>query len=44
MTNFGLMYHHKYSLNDVNNMIPFERDLYIDLINTYQDKKRQETG
>ena len=24
-TNFALMHHHKYSLNDLENMIPWER-------------------
>lgn len=31
-TNFALMHHHKYSLEDIENMIPFERDIYILLV------------
>ena len=31
-TNFALMQHHKYSLDDLENMIPFERDIYIMLL------------
>ena len=26
------MHHHKYSLNDLENMIPWERFIYVDLI------------
>jgi hypothetical protein len=28
-TNFALMQHHKYSLNEIENMIPWERNLFI---------------
>jgi hypothetical protein len=31
-TNFALMHHHKYSLSDIENMIPWERIVYIDLL------------
>ena len=31
-TNFALMHHHKYSLNDLENMLPWERFIYVDLI------------
>jgi hypothetical protein len=31
-TNFALMQHHKYSLSDVENMMPWERYIYIDLL------------
>lgn len=31
-TNFNLMQFHKYSLSDLENMIPWERHLYIDLL------------
>lgn len=30
--NFSLMQYHKYSLNDIDNMIPYERDLYITML------------
>jgi hypothetical protein len=39
-SNFALMYHHKYSLSDLENMIPWERYLYIDMIK--QHIKEQE--
>lgn len=31
-TNFNLMQFHKYSLSDIENMIPWERYVYIDLL------------
>ena len=34
-TNFSLMQHHKYSLNEIENMIPFERDIYVNLLLNY---------
>jgi hypothetical protein len=32
LLNFALMQHHKYSLSDLENMIPFERDIYATLL------------
>ena len=34
-TNFALMQYHKYSLEELENMIPFERDIYITLLVDY---------
>jgi hypothetical protein len=34
-TNFNLMQHHKYSLSDIENMMPWERQIYIDLLRLY---------
>ena len=31
-TNFALMQHHKYSLTELENMIPWEREIYIGLL------------
>jgi len=31
-TNFNLMQFHKYSLSDLENMIPWEKTIYIDLL------------
>ena len=31
-TNFNLIQFHKYSLGDIENMMPWERQLYIDLL------------
>ena len=30
--NFSLMQHHDYNLFDIENMIPFEREVYISLL------------
>lgn len=32
-SNFILMFDHKYSLQDLENMIPWERQIYIDMLN-----------
>ena len=32
VTNFNLMQHHKYSLTELDNMIPFEREIYVSLL------------
>lgn len=31
-TNFALMQHHKYSLTELESMMPWERFLYVDLL------------
>jgi hypothetical protein len=31
-TNFSLMQHHKYSLHDIEHMIPWERIVYVELL------------
>ena len=33
--NFALMQHHKYSLTEIENMMPWERDIYVSLLNQY---------
>ena len=33
--NFALMQHHKYSLTEIENMMPWERDIYLGLWNQY---------
>lgn len=40
--NSDLMYYHKYSLTELENMIPFERKIYIDLlIKTLEEEKEE---
>jgi 3-methyladenine DNA glycosylase AlkD len=34
-TNFSLMQHHNYSLLDIENMIPWERDIYVAMLLSY---------
>ena len=33
--NFALMQHHKYSLTELENMIPWEREVYLTLLQQY---------
>jgi hypothetical protein len=35
LVNFGLTFHHKYSLTEIEGMIPWERDAYLKLITEY---------
>ena len=40
------MQHHNYSLSDLENMIPWEREIYVDMLITYikeeNEKRKQE--
>jgi hypothetical protein len=36
--NFVLMHHHKYSLTELENMMPWEREIYIALLKQHLDK------
>mgnify|MGYP001158096105 CR=1 FL=1 len=42
-TNFALMQHHKYSLTELENMIPWEREIYVALLIDWikEEEKRQ---
>ena len=33
--NFDLIQHHKYSLTEIENMMPWERDIYVGLLNQW---------
>jgi|TARA_R110002167_G_scaffold172580_1_gene370847 hypothetical protein len=40
--NFSLMQHHKYSLTELENMMPWERDIYVGLlINHIKDEEEK---
>ena len=41
-TNFSLMKHHKYSLTELENMLPWEREIYVDMLITWirEEKER----
>ena len=42
---FNLMQHHNYSLTELENLLPWERDIYVDMLITYlkdQEEKRKE--
>ena len=38
-TNFALMQHHKYSLTELENMIPWEREVYLTLLQQYIEEQ-----
>jgi hypothetical protein len=41
-TNFALMHHHKYSLSELETMIPWEREVYTNLLLAYLQEEERE--
>jgi hypothetical protein len=43
-TNFGMMQHHNYSLEELENMMPWEREIYVDMLVAHikEEKMRRE--
>jgi hypothetical protein len=42
-----LAQHHKYSINDLENIIPFELDIYVNMLKEYireQEEKQRNSG
>jgi hypothetical protein len=39
--NFALMQYHKYSLMELENMIPFEREIYVAMLVKYLEEEKQ---
>jgi hypothetical protein len=37
--NFALLQHHKYSLTELENMIPWEREVYLSLLQQYIEEE-----
>ena len=37
--NFALMQHHKYSLTEIKNMMPWEREIYTGLLSQYVEEE-----
>ena len=37
--NFALIQHHKYSLTEIENMMPWERDIYVGLLNQHIEEE-----
>jgi hypothetical protein len=37
--NFNLTHHHKYSLTEIEEMIPMEREIYISLLNNWIEQE-----
>jgi len=35
---FAMVQHHKYSIKEIEDMVPFERDLYFQLLMSYLNK------
>ena len=40
-TNFALMQHHKYSLTELDNMIPYEREIYVTLLKDHIERENE---
>jgi len=38
-TNFALIQHHKWSLSEINDMLPWEREIYITLLQQYIEEE-----
>ena len=38
--NFSLMQYHKYSLTEIENMMPWERDIYVGLLQSHLEEER----
>jgi hypothetical protein len=41
-TVFALAQHHKYSLNEIEDLMPYERDLYVDMLLIHLEKEKEE--
>ena len=45
---FSLAQHHKYSIREVEELIPFERDIYVDMLLNYlkelEERRKQASG
>lgn len=41
-TNFSIMNHHKWSVAEVEDMMPWERQVYLDLLQDWIKQKEQE--
>jgi len=39
--NFALMQYHKYNLQDIENMIPFEREIYVAMLIKFLEEEKQ---
>ena len=40
-TNFALMQYHKYSLQELDEMMPFEREIYVSLLVKHLEEEKQ---
>ncbi len=40
-TNFAMVQHHKYSFTEIENMMPWERDIYIQMLVEHVEKENE---
>ena len=38
--NFALIQYHKYSLTEIENLIPWERDIYVELLRAHLEEEK----
>lgn len=38
---FNLAQHHKYSIAEIEQLIPFERDIYVDILRDHLEKQKE---
>ena len=43
-TNFAMMQHHSYSLSDIENMMPWEREIYITLLQQWVEEQNEKAA
>ena len=41
-TNFAMMQHHQYSLTELDNMVPWEREIYIALLKEHIERENEQ--
>ena len=41
-TNFALIQHHKWSLSDIEDMLPWEKDVYVNYLVKFLEKQKLE--
>jgi len=41
--NFSLMQYHKYSLTEIENLIPWERDVYVTMLQNHLEEEKLKT-
>jgi hypothetical protein len=39
---FSLVQHHKYSITEIEDLMPYERDLYVDMLLMHLEKEKEE--
>lgn len=38
-SNFNLIHHHKWNLSEINEMMPWEKNIYVELLNNFLDEQ-----